>query len=421
MKKFLFWILLGASPMAWTQGMLEKVNPAYWFDYEKGAYPELVEVDGLKYHFYPSGQVNVCCLHMDRTEQNHDFINAGKGLPTSVTFQGKKYFVVAFGTKFTNGNWSDVPPMTLVLPEGYELLQPDAFRGLKIEQIAWPKSIEEIGIAALESNELQSVIIPAQIRNLNRRAFANNTQLKHVVIEAAELPIRFGGFYGEYVEPVDGRLYEFSPFYNCPLEYFKLDRDINANDGYDGDPRSDGELRICDMGLAPFEAPLLEGQDKLSTIEIGENVTSIPDRFFWGCSGLESVICHATTPPAMSDAAGFDSPNECSLSKTQLLVPEGLETIYANAPGWKNFTIINGTANEVGIRSAIQANQPRIAASGGTLTVTNCSPGSVVKVFAPNGQLLVSATADHLGNATVEQPSGVILVAVGEATTIRLR
>lgn len=114
----------------------------------------------------------------------------------------------------------------------------------------------------------------------------------------------------------------------------------------------------------------------LEEVVIPEGMTSIDDEAFWGCSGLkhlvlpatmeklgeisfdfctalETVECHATVPPTC-ESNSFGSDDKSAI---RLLVPEGSEEDYKNAPVWQEFDIhtlpsaaINGVE-----RSAVNA------------------------------------------------------------------
>ena len=82
--------------------------------------------------------------------------------------------------------------------------------------------------------------------------------------------------------------------------------------------------------------------NSLSWIEIPANVTSIGEEAFAHCTGLDSLIVHATTPPALG-------PNAFSnVEKTiPVHIPAGTCSAYRNATGWSEFTNLIDPANIV--------------------------------------------------------------------------
>ena len=104
----------------------------------------------------------------------------------------------------------------------------------------------------------------------------------------------------------------------------------------------------------------------MTSISIPNSVTSIGNGAFLGCSGLTSVIipesvpiicymafsecpnikkivCNATTPPSYArQAFGSVSKYGCVL-----LVPEGTETLYKEAAGWKDFLLIENIPSAI--------------------------------------------------------------------------
>ncbi len=82
--------------------------------------------------------------------------------------------------------------------------------------------------------------------------------------------------------------------------------------------------------------------NSLSWIEIPANVTSIGEEAFAHCTGLDSLIVHAITPPALGPNA-FESVNKT----IPVHIPAGTCSTYRNAPGWSEFTNLIDPANIV--------------------------------------------------------------------------
>ena len=66
-----------------------------------------------------------------------------------------------------------------------------------------------------------------------------------------------------------------------------------------------------------------------------------------GCSGLQSIVCNAPTPPSYGQLVFYGVEKQ----NCKLYVPKGCEEAYRNAGEWKDFNIMEmGTGiNEVKI------------------------------------------------------------------------
>ena len=81
--------------------------------------------------------------------------------------------------------------------------------------------------------------------------------------------------------------------------------------------------------------------DSLTSIEIGNSVTSIGDGAFSSCSGLTKITCHATTPPTIEYRT-------FSYYDADLYVPAGCKSAYQSADHWKYFIVKEIESHEVG-------------------------------------------------------------------------
>lgn len=76
----------------------------------------------------------------------------------------------------------------------------------------------------------------------------------------------------------------------------------------------------------------------MTNLTIGNSVTSINERAFYGCNGLSSVTCLATFPPSAENEP-FSSQ---AYNSATLYVPQESVESYCDAASWKKFTHIEG-------------------------------------------------------------------------------
>ena len=144
------------------------------------------------------------------------------------------------------------------------------------------------------------------------------------------------------------------------------------------------------------------GCSSLTGIEIPNSVTSIGDGAFSWCDSLTEIKCWATTPPTIKS-------DTFSNYSADLYVPVGCKAAYKSAKYWKNFNIINDTLDNP---ITLNDKDAIVATIGDNIVVKNAKLGSVINVYASNGALVASEEATD-GSVVVEAPAkGVYVVAV---------
>ena len=71
----------------------------------------------------------------------------------------------------------------------------------------------------------------------------------------------------------------------------------------------------------------------LSSIELGEGVTTIEGKAFMGCSKLRSVKCYATVPPTLGDKYVFDY----NAADRKIYVPAESLDAYKEHDDWSRY------------------------------------------------------------------------------------
>lgn len=158
------------------------------------------------------------------------------------------------------------------LPDGVTTIQQEVFKECdELAAIALPESLTTIGVSSFrDCKALLAIELPASVKTIGVGAFYGCVSLTEVELPAALTAL-----------------------------------DINVF-GY------------C---------------SSLKSVTFGEKITKIGERAFEYCA-LESVVCKATTPPALG-ADCFDGAS----AELVIKVPAASVEAYKEADGWKNFTI----------------------------------------------------------------------------------
>ena len=213
-------------------------------------------------------------------------------------------------------------PIKYVLNEGLESIGASAFSYIDIHEINIPSTVKTIGAEAFYSTLLEEVAIPAKVTSIGSYAFPSS--LKNITIEDGSsystLSIQTNSF-GSTLDKAENI-------------YLGRNISFSSSSSYDG----------------PFK--LRSGQ-RLKSLVIGDNVTSLPTNIFYDTyansitigsglrsiskdalknCGLKEVIINATTAPTLS-AQEF--------SGRPVYVPAGSKASYQAADYWKNNIIID--------------------------------------------------------------------------------
>ena len=168
-----------------------------------------------------------------------------------------------------------------------------------------PNSVTSIGKGAFSGcSDLTSISIPNSVTSIGEGAFSGCSDLSSVEIEDGDTVLKFES-YSSY-----------NPFNGCPVEKLYLGRNFS--------------------GASPFGY-----NKKLTTLTIGNSVTSIEQYAFYGCSGLTSIHCLAKTPPGTSEYYEICDFFSNDMYKTATVyVPSGSYSAYINTEPWCFFNNI---------------------------------------------------------------------------------
>ena len=195
-------------------------------------------------------------------------------------------------------------------------------------------------------SKLTSVTIPNSVTSIGEGAFRNCSGMTEVTIGNSITSIGYEAFYNcsgltiltiaDGTEPLSLNTSSSStPFFNCPLETLYLGRDI-----------------IYSYYNSPFK-----GKTSLTSLTIGNSVTSIGEGAFRGCGGLTSVTIGSSVT-----SIGKDAFSSCrgliikSLAQTLPIIEQRIDAIslevplgcchaYINADNWNEIDSIYAMDN----------------------------------------------------------------------------
>ena len=239
-------------------------------------------VEGIYYNITSEAARTVGVTFKGNSYSNEDY-SGSIALPTTVTYEGVEYSVTSIGEHAFH-------------------------RCSSLTAITIPESVTSIGNYAFWGcSSLTTITIPEGVTSIGNYAFDNCIALKKVIIEDGNTTLSLGYNYYYYSISTGEGL-----FYDCPLEEVYLGRNLSYSSG-------------SFYGYSPFY-----NKGKLTTLTIGDNVTSIGSFAFRDCSSLTAI-----TIPESVTSIGNDTFFGCS-SLTSIILPEGVTSIgeyaFFNSP-----------------------------------------------------------------------------------------
>ena len=209
----------------------------------------------------------------------------------------------------------------IVIPEGVEIIERDAFSDSGIETIVLPESVTSIGKEAFwKCEKLTSIVIPSKVTVIDYFTFLGCANLKSITIPESVTTIRSGAFTG------------------CSsLTEIKLPSKLTYIDG--------GLLKGCsslENIKIPDSVTVIGGEvfadcTNVKSIEIPKSAELVGDRTFLNCVNLEAIVI-----PEETTKIGEYSFYGCEKLK-DIVIPEKVNKIndcaFANCAGLEDVTI----------------------------------------------------------------------------------
>lgn len=209
---------------------------------------------------------------------------------------------------------------------------------------------------------LKSIAVDVGVDFINSVTFDGCTSLRRVEFSHSNTPLFIGT----------------GAFDACPVEEIALDRDIT-------DPE-----------------PTFFRCETLRRLEIGANITHIPNFAFSDCRNLSEIYCSTSTPPSIEENTFRNVPTD----KCTVYV-KGDDGEYRQAGGWKEFfPVVSVNAAEISRIS--------VKSAGGVLTIEGAE-GKPVAVYSVSG-VRPFYKADASCQETVTLAPGLYIVVAGTET-----
>ncbi|MCR4799766.1 MAG: leucine-rich repeat domain-containing protein [Bacteroidales bacterium] len=388
------------------------------------------EVDGIYYKMVDDG-VEVTY------KQDEPSYSGSITIPSSVTYDGKRYTVISIGSDAFSG-CSGLTSVTIpnsvtsigrlafgycsgltsiTIPNSVTSIGQAAFINCRdLTSVAIPNSVTSIGESVFENcNNLISVTIPNSVTSIGDLAFGNCSGLTSITIPNSVTSI------GEYA------------FTDCSgLTSVTISNSVtfiggSAFSGCSGltsvtipnNVTSIGNFAFLDCtGLTSIAIPnsvttigryAFNGCTGLTSITIPSSVTKVEEYAFSGCTALKDVTCLATVPPT-AYANSFENYNG------YLYIPCESKDDYDFASCWGSFKHVECigaepvelTKDEVAVvpekTKAVFSMPKNESANSYTLTISNNGVTFCTLTFNAQGQL---ANIDFSTNKSYELKSGV--------------
>ena len=190
----------------------------------------------------------------------------------------------------------------VTIPEGVETIQDDAFGWSSLQEIILPSTLKTIGYASMcVLNDLHTLHIPASVTKMDYQCIANNSITTLTVDK-------------------DNPVFDSRDDCNAVIET-ATNTLVHATLGT-VIPKS-----VKTLGIEAFNT-----LQRMMTVTIPSWITSIGDRAFQYCTGLQTIYCEIEKPFPISNQVFVWVTDNATL-----YVPYGTKSMYQATEGWKEF------------------------------------------------------------------------------------
>lgn len=334
-----------------------------------------------------------------------------------------------------------------------------AMMGARVEEVVLPNSVTAVGEGAFAGSALRKIVLPTGVRSIGRDVFRGCLQLvaadlsKSTIAEVpsgafaqcaalrqTELPTTAGeigadAYCGTALVVLNlrnvARVGSFAFAGASQLSEVQMRNNTVIGEGaFYGDGQltalggvlsSVPDLAFTGSGALfnqPVVADAVVGEGAFANCDaavvvLGSGVREIRRNAFRNARALASVDVTAlgTQTPALHEEgfAGLD------LSKIQLIMSAGSESVWKSAPVWREFD----TSNVSVIVNPVDGNEDiRISTLDGAVHVVSAQQLQCVTIYTPDGRVAAQQTPPaSVTELTLPAPSGVIIVEVRTAST----
>ena len=264
------------------------------------------EVDGIYYKILSSADLTVAVTYKGNAYYEFDNEYSGKIIiPSTVIYKSKTLSVTSIGYR---AFWNCSGLTSITIPNSVTSIRENAFEGCSgLTSITIPNSVTSIGeIAFVGCSGLTSITIPNSVTSIGNYAFERCTSLKDLRIEDGTETLSLGC----------------CVYYKCPLETLYLGRNLSYTT-YTND-----------------YSPFYSSKTTLTSVTIGDSVTSIGSYAFYYCGGLTSI-----TIPNSVTSIGYSAFRGCNgLTKVTLNCKE-IEYWFSELTSIKEVVIGNSVTS----------------------------------------------------------------------------
>ena len=391
------------------------------------------EVNGIYYNIISATDLTVEVTYRGGTD--YEYANEYSGevvIPSTVSYKSKNLTVTVIGTsafKECNGVEKITIPntvttigymafrectglTTVTIGNGVTRIGYQAFYGCsKLTNFNFSNSVTEIGKYAFYGcSQLKSITIPNSVETIDDLAF-KGCGLRELKIEDGEKPLNLGC--NEQTDNYTTASGE-GLFYGSSLETLYVGRNLsyNTDDNYGYSPfRRLSRLTSVTIGdnVTSIGKYMFMSCSKLERIVIGKNVAAIEASALENCKNITSIYLAGTIPPTV-DKYNFENIN---YSNAILYVPKGTLDQYKTSNVWKDFWDIkeyNGEEKKC-TKPTINYKNGELQIScdtEGAVFVTNITDNDITTHYTNKIQLTVSYEISTYATAIGYKDSDII-------------